>query len=333
MWGRVPDETRRLEHKGEADVWFGAAGYDVAAQRARVRDGSGARLDRGLGTVWAGVDRSLKPAGNARLVRWVRDPSDEAAVRAFFGDAGIDEVRISPFVEGVPFGVNALVFDDGVAVGPVVEMLTLRHGTRLRTFGMATYWQPSEADRQAIRTLVRRVGAVLGGHLGYRGGFTVDGVLGEDGPVPTEINARCGGAVHQQEQHNPDLCIGWMSRLLREGHPPEVSAHAYEALWNSSLDQVSGGYGGLQVGAPWQGDRQWNARWVQGTLALQDGPPDLVLWAHAMQPGGFVRVVPEPSATPRGPSVAPVVVAGLGLASTVLGVPFDDWQPARDVRR
>lgn len=336
VWGRVPDELRDLERKGGADPWFARAGYPTRSAVCGLGDPQLDRpgwLDDGEGVVWAGVDRSWCPAGSARLVRRVRDASEAALARAFFARQGVAAVRVSPFVEGIPWGVNGLVFPDGVAVGPVVEMITLRDGPRFCTVGTATFWQPAPSDEQAIRALARAVGEVLGEGLGYRGGFTVDGVLGTCGPVPTEVNARTGGARFQQEEHEPDLCIGWMSRLLREGNEAVVSARSYEALWTSSMRGVGGGYGGLAVEAPWEGDRKWSARWVQGRLVLEETSPEVALWAHAMQPQGFFRVVPEPARTPLGPSIAPVVRAGLALGAETLDFPLPDWQPARDVRR
>jgi hypothetical protein len=48
--------------------------------------------------------------------------------------------------------------------------------------------------------------------------------------------------------------------------------------------------------------------------------------------GGFVRFVPDPTRTPRGPSIAPSVVAAFALADHEFGTELGPLSAARSVR-
>jgi predicted ATP-grasp superfamily ATP-dependent carboligase len=85
-----------------------------------------------------------------------------------------------------------VVTEDGVAVLRPVELVMLRPptGSRFRYAGAGTFWDPPPADREATREVARRVGRALADRVGFRGAFGVDGILSEDGFVPTELNPR-----------------------------------------------------------------------------------------------------------------------------------------------
>ena len=281
---------------------------------------------------WSGVDDALvQPASGARLVRRVRTAAEADEAHATLSE-GCARVRLAPFVEGIPCGVNALVFPDGVAVGPVLEMVVLRTGSRLRYFGSAGFWQPPAEAAEAIRGATRRIGAALGAHLGYRGAFTVDGVLAADGFWPTEINARPGEGLSILDGLDTALAPTLLSRMLKGDAPIGMFAAEYEAELLAVSERRAAGYGRLVVERSWQGDRRWGVVWTGEAYALAvDGEaPDAEIWAHAMQPRGFLRIVPDPDRTPRGPSVAPRVVAGLAVASQLLDLDLGPFETARE---
>ena len=329
-----------LEYKGTADAWFDRVGIPRLPAEVHPLDHPGLlavsrRLSRGDGAVWAGVDRDpAKPRGGARLVRRVRDAAEAEAARAHLRTfPHVREVRITPFVHGVPFGVNAWVFPDGVAVGPLVEMVIFREGATFRHHGMSTFWRPPRPVAAAIREGVRRLGQILSSELGYRGAFTFDGVLTPEGPVPTELNARAGGGASLLEGSVPELTPTLLSRVLRAGVDPGFPAAVWEAALMAGTS-VPRGQGQLVVDQPWEGDRSWPAVWTgQGFRWGEPGEPaDLTVWAHAMQPRGFLRLEPDPARTPLGPALGPRILAALRLAAGRFDLPLAQlpaWEVAR----
>jgi hypothetical protein len=140
--------------------------------------------------VWSGDARDgFNGGGN--YVRWVRDRGDQRAARGFFA-LRCDRVRVLPFLDGVPCSIHGMVLPDGTVAFRPVEIAMLRDVERRRFVygGLGTSWDPPEADREAMRDAVRRVGAHLQRVHGYRGAFGIDGVLTADGFRPTELNTR-----------------------------------------------------------------------------------------------------------------------------------------------
>src|SRR5690606_4075064 len=99
-------------------------------------------------------------------------------------------VRVMPFLDGIPCSIHGIVFDDAVSVLRPCEMVALRRPGRSDLYyaGMGSTWDPPAAARADMRALCRRVGEHLRRTVGYRGVFTVDGVLTRDGFRPTELN-------------------------------------------------------------------------------------------------------------------------------------------------
>lgn len=150
-------------------------------------------LDRGQGTVWAADSRD-GPNGGGEGTRWVRTaadgPSTVAALAPF-----CDRVRVMPFIEGVPCSVHGIVMPDGVVALRPVEMVVLRDGPRFVYLGASTAWDPPTWVREQMRDTARVVGEMLRDEVAFRGAFTLDGVVGEDGFLPTEVNPRIGGGL------------------------------------------------------------------------------------------------------------------------------------------
>src|ERR1700728_218171 len=186
-----------VEDKVVADQLWDRAGIErapsvvVTADRG-VLAGAAKTLDRGLGTVWV-ADARDGYHGGAEGLRWVRNAADAEEAAAFLV-AIADRVRVRPFLEGVPRSITGVVFDAYVAALRPLEMVTLRpeSGPRLCYAGVASYWDPSPEDRETMRDVARRVGALLRAEVGFRGAFTVDGVLTADGFRPTELNPSLG---------------------------------------------------------------------------------------------------------------------------------------------
>jgi hypothetical protein len=194
-------------------------------------------------------------------------------------------------------------------------MLVLREGRRMRYVGCASFWDPPPHDREGMRAAARRVGQALRAHLGYQGAFTLDGIMSARGFLPTEVNTRTGEGLSVLSNLDETLPVELWSQLLAAGHGGGVRAEALERVLLRVIDQRRIGWGRMKVEQPWQGDTTYPAVWdgQRYRLAAEGEVAHAVLWAHAMQPRGFLRFVFEPEHTPIGPSLAPRVIAGLAF--------------------
>jgi hypothetical protein len=161
----------------------------VAAEPEALR-AAARRLDRGAGTAWAG-DARQGFSGGAFCLRWVRDEQDAAEAAAFLA-ARCGQVRVMPFLKGIPSSIHGIVFplrwprSGRSRWSPCAA----RGRPACTTSGRPPSGTPPDEDRAVMRDLVRRVGAGLRHRVGYRGAFTVDGVLAAEGVLPTEPNPR-----------------------------------------------------------------------------------------------------------------------------------------------
>ena len=129
-------------------------------------------------------------------MHWVVDADDaEIAIRA--AHLSVRAVRVAAFVEGIPCSVHGFVTDDGIAVFRPVELMVLRgaDAPRFRFAGAGTIWDPPATDRAEIRAAAGRVGARLREQVGFRGAYTVDGILSARGWVANECNPRFGAGL------------------------------------------------------------------------------------------------------------------------------------------
>jgi hypothetical protein len=259
-----------------------------------------AELDRGDGTVWA-ADAREGFHGGASQTHWVRDDvSRERAVDEL--RSVCDRVRVMPFVEGIPCSVHGIVLPDGIVVLRPVEMVVLRRGTDFVYSGCATYWDPGDDIRVQMRDIARRAGEQLAVEVGFRGTFTVDGVVGVDGFWPTELNPRFGAGIMTIARAS-GLPILLVNDLVVAGQSLGRSADTIEQELVERADALRGG-GTWRVGLVEEFDadarlveRDDGGRWrwaSTGTIA-----------GRVTAGSGFVRCVYEPDATPVGPPTAP----------------------------
>lgn len=198
--GARPDAWQALEDKTTVDALWDATGvprapsrvvdlHDPDAVAAAARD-----LDRGDGTCWV-ADNTTGWHGGGEYLRWTGPSGDPTrAVAELTGTAR--RVRVMPFLEGRPCSIHGWVFVDHVAALRPCEMVVWRDEAHRFVYGGAsTTWEPPAADREQMRDVARRVGRHLREVVGYRGTFSVDGVLTDDGFRPTELNPRFGGAL------------------------------------------------------------------------------------------------------------------------------------------
>jgi hypothetical protein len=273
-----------------------------------------AGLDVGAGTVWSG-DAREGFNGGAVFVRWVRSDRQADAARAFFSPH-CDQVRIAPFVEGLPCSIHGMVFDEYVAVFRPVELIVLRSPTAGLVYaGTATYWDPPTADRVAMRAAARVVGAALRDEVAFRGAFTIDGILSDHGFVATELNPRFGAGLAPIAGETAGLLF--VQRALVAGTALDYRPQQLEQSVVARADAHRGGAAYLPVPRDIAETQSFGLASAGGWRLAEPGEERdalLELGPSASGPGGFVRVRPEPSRTPNGPSLANRVSEMLAFA-------------------
>ena len=216
-----------------------------------------------------------------------------------------------------------------------VEMVTLRRpgSGRLRYAGAATFWDPPDADREVMRDLARRVGAGLRERVGYRGAFTVDGVLAAEGFLPTELNPRLGAGLSMMTRDLPDLPVSLLDRALVEGEPLAYGAGDLERQVLAAADPTRAGGAWTVTDRPGpDATRELPVTFAGGACrpAAAAGRRGAVV--RAVGVGGFVRLALDPGRVPVGRSVAPLAVAAFALADERFGTGIGPLEPARAVR-
>jgi len=169
-----------------------------------------------LGTVWV-ADNFEGWHGGGEYVKWVAGAGEyEETVAWFNGRAR--QVRVMPFLEGLPASIHGWVTESGVAVFLPVEILILRHADRSAFVytGVSTLWSAPEAATREMRGVALRVGEALADRDGYRGPFGIDGVLTDEGFRPTELNPRMSAGAGAQ-LGSVDLPLGLLMRCEIEG--------------------------------------------------------------------------------------------------------------------
>jgi hypothetical protein len=291
-----------------------------------------ARLDRGAGTVFAG-DSGPGVHGGASFVRRVY--SDETLAEACsLLTPRCRHVRVMPFVEGVPCSVHGLVFPEDVAVFRPVELITLRRpGSGEFVYaGTGSYWDPPDAAREEMRGIARRVGEGLRHEVAYRGPFTLDGVLGADGFVPTEVNPRFGAGFGHLTAACPELPLGPLALAVQAGEPLDYRPADLERRVLEASDARRSGSGRISLTGRLEGPRRLRlaraagggyraaAGGEQGCATLVVGPSNV---------GGYVRFQPEPASLRPGALLAPEVVAAFAAADAIEGADIGALEACR----
>ena len=296
--------------------------------------GAARGLDRGSGTVWAADARDGYHGGGEGL-RWVRADDDVDEAVAFLA-ARADQARVMPFLEGVPCGIHGLVFDDYVAALRPLEMVTLRRDPAGELFyaGVASYWDPAPDDREIMRDVARRVGALLRDEVAFRGPFTVDGVMTVGGFLPTELNPRSGAGHQAMAAALRNLPFQILNAAISAGISLDFRPAELEALIVARADEQRGG--GTWRAVPGRAvevhDRAVVYEDAGYRFAGEGEPPDGSVIAGPSTVGAFVRLSLDPARTPRGASVAPRAAAFWRFADEHLGTGVGPLRPSMAVR-
>ena len=334
-----PPEWVALEDKVVVDALWDRAGVagapsEIVAVERSTLIAAARRLDVGRGTVWVGDSREGYHGGG-EYARWVRTDADVDEATAFLARR-CDQARVMPFLEGIPCSIHGLVFaDDVVALRPV-EMVTLRRPDSPQLFyaGAASYWDPSSEDRQYMRGVAQRVGQTLREEVNFRGAFTIDGVMTDEGFRPTELNPRFGAGLRTLTRGLPVLPLELLHDTISADIPLDYRPRELEALIVERADAKRGGGTSRAVpstieamlGRSVVGDSRgyrWAAAEEPADGWAQSGPSAL---------GGFVRLTLNASRTPNGPSIASRAAAFYRFTDHQLGTAIGPLQAAQPVR-
>ena len=339
-FGVRPQAWQDLEDKTCIDALWAQVGVPhapariVGTSKAEIVKAWG-ELDQGQGVVLSG-DSKLGFNGGASYVRWLREPKDlDQALPMFQRDC--ERVRLMPFIEGIPCSIHGFVVsgpEDKVQVASFLpcEMLVFRvPGTgRFSYASTGTTWSPGASDTQSMRELAKHVGRHLNTHLGYRGAFTIDGVMSAQGFLPTELNPRVGAAMYPLFS-GLDMPVTLLHYAAIEGAELDWRLDELEAL--VLRDPPRMGRGGLMVSVPQEEQRSWFlGNQAQGFAEL---PEDQATWSVSLGPspmGGYLRMLTLPGKVETGPSLAPKMVALLAHLDTTLELGIGPLTPARTAR-
>lgn len=335
VFGARDPGWRALEDKTVIDRLWDEAGVVRAPSRivAADPDALGAAhlaFDAGLGTAWVADNRSGWHGGGEYL-RWVRDGVDQRHAVGVMRRVA-DRVRVMPFLDGLPCSIHGWVIGGEVAAFAPVEMIVLRVPGRpqLRYVGAASTWRAAPKDREAMRDVARRVGVHLRDRVGYRGVFTVDGVMTADGFRPTELNPRWGIGLglqgratglpmyllHGATIEHPEL--DWRPREL-EGRIVAAGAANPVATARTTVDE------------PVTRTRSRPIAFVGDAIEVVDeasASGQLVLGPAIG--GGFLRVVFD--TFPAGPPFAPAAAQAFALGAAEFGLDLPAMEAAPALR-
>jgi len=323
LFGPRRSEWVALEDKTRNDELFDVAGVPhppatIVPVDAAALQRAAADFDTGAGTVWAGDARDGFNGGGV-FVRWVRDADDREEAVGFFSSR-CDRVRVAPFVEGIPCSIHGFVTSNGVAAFRPVELVTLRSQTipHLRYCGCATYFDPPSVDAEAMRSHVRSVGALLRDAVAFRGVFTLDGILSDQGWVATECNPRMGAALGYVNRLRPSLSMSLLNHAAVAGLVDVPAAALETAIVEGARRERWGGAWSL-VPRPTETEEHATHEGAEVTY----GPGSA---------GGFVNIKFDSATTPAGPPVAPRAASALAWADEHWDLGIGPLVPADAVR-
>jgi hypothetical protein len=279
------------------------------------------RLDRGSGCVVAG-DCKSGTMGGAELTRRLRAESEAGEMLETFAPE-CDRVRVMPFLEGVPCSIHGIVLPDFVVVLRPVELVVLRRpdSSQFVYAGVSTYWDPPDRERTAMRALARGVGEQLRERIGYRGAFTIDGVLSDSGFLPTELNPRFGAGLAPIGAAIPKLPLVPLVLAISQGERLDYQGERLERALVEAADAQRSGRGSLPLRVERSETEFLQVITLDGAprMAAEGEPGDGVFMLGPGPMGCFFSYSPVTGALPPGTFLAPHVVEAFGLADREFG--------------
>jgi predicted ATP-grasp superfamily ATP-dependent carboligase len=327
-----------LDDKTTIDALWDRAGVPrspstVVAAEANAITACFEEYDQGNGVVIA-IDSSDGWTGGGEGVKWVRTRADVSETLGSWAD-GSRRVRVMPFLEGIPCSIHGVVFDDYVMALRPVEMIVLRKPNGEFFYaGCASYFDPPSEDREAMRALAKQVGAHLRTEVGFRGAFTIDGVMTTEGFRPTELNPRNGAGMATMARALDGPLLMLINFVSAEMSLDWKPADLEDAVLSAVDDLRAGGtWRTLQIAADVpevaavtideSGDVQ---------LVAEATEADLTFVTQLSEGKVFVRALWNHDRTRKGPATAPRAAAFWKWADKTYALEIGDLAPASNVR-
>ena len=342
VYGPRCGSWQALEDKMIIDALWDDAGIDRAPSAIRPAEldalwsAHGDMSFTGWGTVWVGDNREGWHGG-AKLLRWVRSRTGAVDAHTFLA-ASCDRVRVMPFLDGIPCSIHGWVFADRVIGFRPCEMLVFRvpGSDRLSYAGAATSWEPTDAVRESMERAVLRVGSHIRQRVGYRGSFTIDGVVTADGFLPTELNPRFGGALSRLSRGISDLPLYFLHVATMAGETLDYRPSELQKLVRTQAARHPVVRGMHML----EGVRHGEER-TQPLCRLGDGwreaqseeQADAVLSMGPAAAGTVVFASVNEHAIRRGTSAAPEICRLLAFADELWDLGIGPLEPAPDLER
>ncbi len=209
-------------------------------------------------------------------------------------------------------------------------MLILWRGDELTYGGVATTWDPTPTDREAMRDAARAVGETLRRCVEYRGAFSLDGVMTADGFRPTEINTRLSIGLGVQVGDIDDIPLGALARHLRVHPDAEIDTGVLERRIVSKADSQRSSRGLFTARKPLEPE-EIQLTYTNGSV-VEDSEGLITLEAGPALFGGIVFVNAQPGVVTPGSSFAPVMAACAPFVESWLDVEIGELDFATDVR-
>ena len=275
--------------------------------------------DWGSGTVWVG-DNKNGWHGGAKMLRWIRNIDDAKIAFDFFTDI-CDSIRIMPFMDGIPCSIHGWVFaDKTIGLRPCEMLIFHQDGSSQLTYsGAATNWKPTETHRKEMVESVEKVGDYLRENVGYRGSFTMDGVMTKQGFLPTELNPRFGGALNRMSSSLPNLPLYLLHIFTVEDSTINIDPESFRGLIVDAAEQnpiIRGMY--LLEGLYGMNSdechvlRDQSGQWYRASDDSQISP--CLIRLGAATAGTFIFVDVPIGYVSRGESVAPILASLFAFA-------------------
>lgn len=338
-FGARPRSWQALEDKTTVDMLWDSIRVPRCPSRIVLADDFDAlhaaskEVDEGDGTVWA-ADSREGFHGGASFTRHVRTKPQMRKVYESFIDHA-DHIRVMPFLEGIPCSIHGFVFADHIATFRPCEMLVLRRPDGSFHYGgAATFWDPPDEDREAMRGVARRTGEYVSQSYGYRGVFTIDGVMTTDGFRPTELNPRFGAAMNELSR-NLDFDLPLFNLAVIDSGLRDWRADEFEQLVLESADQHRAGGAMAIVSKAIKKTKRADLVFDGDAfrLAKKNEQPHATAIGGPHPAGTFVRATFEPEHTPVGESCATRAAAALAFLDAEWKLGLGPLEPAADVRQ
>ncbi|WP_204036353.1 hypothetical protein, partial [Micromonospora qiuiae] len=214
---------RMFEDKTTVDALWDSAGIPRAPSIITNNPADigvlGHLVDQGAGVVCSYQPTGTGPTAGGDGIWWWRSGIPPARMPT--AKAGSWRIRLMPLLEGTPVRLHGMVLGSTVLPFPPMELVTLprpEHGTFLCAGAV-----PTLGDAADLVAQTARLGAGLREHLGYRGGFSVDGILTANGFLPTDLNARLTSAM-EAAPSELRVQLHTINMLARERIEPDTGA-------------------------------------------------------------------------------------------------------------